>query len=106
MAGLNKCCLLGHLGRDPETRRTTSGAAVVSFSIATSESWKDKGSGERKERTEWHNIVIFNEGLGKIAETYLKKGSKVFLEGQMRTREYTDKDGGQRRTTEAVLAPF
>jgi single-strand DNA-binding protein len=103
-SSLNKVMMIGHLGRDPVVRTTQSGASVVTFSIATSESWRDKASGERRERTEWHNVVIFNEGLGKIAEQYLKKGSKVYLEGQMRTREYTDKDGAHRRTTEVVLA--
>ena len=83
-----------------------SGDSVVSFSLATTESWRDKMSGERKDRTEWHNIVIFNENLGKIAEQYCKKGSKVYLEGQLQTREYTDKEGNQRRTTEVVLQRF
>jgi single-strand DNA-binding protein len=78
----------------------------VSFSVATSESWRDKASGERKERTEWHNVVIFNENLGKIAEQYCKKGTKIYLEGQLQTREYTDRDGNQRKTTEVVLARF
>ena len=107
MAGsVNKVILIGNLGRDPEVRRTGAGDPVVSFSIATTESWRDKTSGERKERTEWHNIVIFNENLGKIAEQYCKKGSKVYLEGQLQTREYTDKEGNQRKTTEVVLQRF
>jgi single-strand DNA-binding protein len=107
MAGsVNKVILVGNLGRDPEVRRTSAGDPVVSFSIATSDSWRDKASGERKERTEWHNIVIFNENLGKIAEQYCKKGTKVYLEGQLQTREYTDRDGNQRRTTEVVLPRF
>ena len=84
---VNKVILIGNLGRDPEVRRTNAGDAVVNFSIATTESWRDKASGERKERTEWHNIVIFNEQLGKVAEQYLKKGAKVYLEGQLQTRE-------------------
>ncbi len=107
MAGsVNKVILVGNLGRDPEVRRTSAGDPVVSFSVATSESWRDKASGERKERTEWHNVVIFNENLGKIAEQYCKKGSKVYLEGQLQTREYTDRDGNQRKTTEVVLSRF
>jgi single-strand DNA-binding protein len=107
MAGsVNKVILVGNLGRDPEVRRTSAGDPVVSFSVATSESWRDKASGERKERTEWHNVVIFNENLGKIAEQYCKKGSKVYLEGQLQTREYTDRDGNQRKATEVVLTRF
>ena len=107
MAGsVNKVILIGNLGRDPEVRRLPSGDAVVSFSLATSESWKDKNSGERKEKTEWHNVSIFNENLGRIAEQYLKKGSKVYLEGQLQTREYTDKDGNQRKATDVVLQRF
>ncbi|MGH6839732.1 MAG: single-stranded DNA-binding protein [Methylocella sp.] len=107
MAGsVNKVILVGNLGRDPEVRRTGAGDPVVSFSLATSESWRDKASGERKERTEWHNIVIFNENLGKIAEQYCKKGTKIYLEGQLQTREYADRDGNQRKTTEVVLSRF
>jgi single-strand DNA-binding protein len=103
---VNKVILIGNLGRDPEVRRLNSGDPVVNFSVATTESWRDKASGERKDRTEWHNVVIFNENLGRIAEQYLKKGSKVYLEGQLQTREYTDKDGNQRKTTEVVLQRF
>src|SRR3954471_14493294 len=103
---VNKVILIGNLGRDPEVRRLNSGDSVVSFSIATTESWRDKTTGERKERTEWHNVVIFNENLGKIAEQYCKKGSKVYIEGQLQTREYTDKDGNQRKATEIVLQRF
>ncbi len=103
---VNKVILVGNLGRDPEVRRTGTGDAVVSFSVATSESWRDKASGERKEKTEWHNVVIWNENLGKVAEQYLKKGSKVYIEGQLQTREYTDKDGIQRKSTEVVLQRF
>src|SRR5882757_8344991 len=104
MAGsVNKVILVGNLGRDPEVRRTGAGDPIVSFSLATSESWRDKASGERKERTEWHNIVIFNENLGKIAEQYCKKGTKIYLEGQLQTREYTDRDGNQRKATDVVL---
>ena len=107
MAGsVNKVILIGNLGRDPEVRRTNSGDAVVSFSIATTESWRDKASGERKDRTEWHNITIFNENLGKIAEQYCKKGTKVYIEGQLATREYTDRDGNQRKATDVVLNRF
>lgn len=103
---VNKVILIGNLGRDPEVRRTGAGDPVVSFSLATTESWRDKATGERKDRTEWHNVVIFNENLGKIAEQYCKKGSKVYLEGQLQTREFTDRDGNQRKTTEVVLQRF
>ncbi len=103
---VNKVILIGNLGRDPEVRRLNSGDSVVSFSLATTDSWRDKATGERKERTEWHNVVIYNENLGKIAEQYCKKGSKIYLEGQLQTREYTDRDGNQRRTTEVVLQRF
>ena len=103
---VNKVILIGNLGRDPEVRRMGSGDAVVTFSLATTKSWRDKATGERRDRTEWHNIVIFNENLGKVAEQYCKKGSKIYLEGQLQTREYTDKDGNQRKTTEVVLQRF
>jgi len=103
---VNKVILVGNLGRDPEVRRTSAGDPIVSFSIATTESWRDKMSDERKDRTEWHNVVIFNENLGKIAEQYCKKGSKIYIEGQLQTREYTDKDGNQRKSTEVVLQRF
>ena len=103
---VNKVILVGNLGRDPEVRRMNSGDSVVSFSLATTESWRDKATGERKDRTEWHNVVIFNENFGRIAEQYCKKGSKVYLEGQLQTREYTDKEGNQRKTTEVVLQRF
>jgi len=107
MAGsVNKVVLIGNLGRDPEVRRLTSGDPVVNLSIATSESWRDKASGERKEKTEWHRVVIFNENLAKVAEQYLKKGSKVYLEGQLQTRKYTDKDGVEKYSTEVVLQGF
>ena len=107
MAGsVNKVILVGNLGRDPESRTMQSGGKVVSFSIATSESWNDKSSGERKEKTQWHRIAIFNEKLGEIAERYLKKGSKVYIEGSLESRKYTDKDGMERETTEVVLARF
>jgi single-strand DNA-binding protein len=106
MAGVNKVILVGNLGKDPEVRRMNSGDAVVSFPIATSETWRDKQSGERKERTEWHNVVIFNENLGKVAEQYLKKGSKVYIEGQLQTRQWEDQSGQKRYTTEVVLQRF
>jgi single-strand DNA-binding protein len=103
---VNKVILVGNLGRDPESRKFPSGDSVVSFSLATTESWRDKATGERKDKTEWHNVVIFNENLGRIAEQYLKKGAKVYLEGQLQTREFTDKEGHQRKTTEVVLQRF
>ncbi len=107
MAGsVNKVILVGNLGKDPEARSMGSGGEVVSFSIATSENWNDKQSGERKEKTEWHNIVIFNEALGKIAKQYLRKGSSVYLEGQLQTRKWTDKDNNDRYTTEVVLQRY
>jgi single-strand DNA-binding protein len=106
MSSVNKVILVGNLGRDPEVRRTNSGDAVVSFSLACTESWRDKATGERKDRTEWVNVVIFNENIGKVAEQYCKKGSKVYLEGQLQTREFTDKDGNQRKVTEVVLQRF
>ena len=107
MAGsVNKVILVGNLGRDPEVRRLTSGDPVVNLSVATSESWRDKASGERKERTEWHRVVIFNENLAKVAEQYLHKGSKVYIEGALQTRKYTDKDGAEKYTTEIVLQKF
>ena len=107
MAGsVNKVILIGNLGRDPEVRRLPSGEPVVNLSIATSETWRDKASGERKEKTEWHRVVIFNENIAKVAEQYLKKGSKVYLEGQLQTRKYTDKDGSEKYSTEVVLQKF
>ncbi len=107
MAGsVNKVILVGNLGRDPEVRRMTSGEPIVNLSVATSESWRDKSSGERKEKTEWHRVVIFNENLAKIAEQYLRKGSKVYLEGQLATRKWTDKDGVEKYSTEVVLNRF
>jgi len=107
MAGsVNKVILVGNLGRDPEVRRMTSGDPMVTLSIATSESWRDKASGERKERTEWHRVVIFNENLGKVAEQYLRKGAKVYIEGALQTRKYTDKDGAEKYSTEIVLQKY
>lgn len=107
MAGsVNKVILVGNLGRDPEARTMQTGGKVVSFSIATGESWTDKASGERKERTQWHRIVIYNDRLGDIAERYLKKGAKIYIEGQLETRKFTDKEGNERETTEVVLRQF
>ncbi|MFN3549266.1 MAG: single-stranded DNA-binding protein [Mesorhizobium sp.] len=102
---VNKVILIGNLGADPEIRRTTAGDMIVNMRIATSESWRDKNSGERRERTEWHQVVIFNEGLAKVAEQYLKKGMKVYVEGQLQTRKW-EKDGIERYTTEVVLQRF
>jgi len=106
MAGLNKVMLIGNLGRDPEVRRTNAGLPVVNLRIATSESWRDKNTGERQERTEWHSVVIFNENLVKVAEQYLKKGSKVYLEGQLQTRKWQKQDGTDAYSTEVVLQGF
>jgi len=107
MAGsVNKVILVGNVGRDPEVRRMGSGEPVCNFSLATSETWRDKATGERKERTEWHNIVIFNENLAKVAEQYVKKGSKVYIEGSLQTRKFTDKNGAERTSTEVVLQRF
>src|SRR5712671_7024186 len=107
MAGsVNKVILVGNLGKDPEVRRMQDGRPVVNLSVATSDTWRDKASGERKERTEWHRVVIFNENLAKVAEQYLRKGAKVYLEGQLQTRKYTDKDGAEKYSTEIVLQKF
>src|SRR5881296_2076821 len=107
MAGsVNKVFLVGNLGKDPEIRRTQDGRPVANLSVATSDTWRDKTTGERRERTEWHRVVIFNEGLCKIAEQYLKKGSKIYLEGQLQTRKWTDKDNIERYSTEVVLQGF
>jgi single-strand DNA-binding protein len=107
MAGsVNKVILVGNLGADPEIRRTNDGRPIANLRVATSESWRDKATGERKEKTEWHRVVIFNEQLCKIAEQYLKKGSKVYLEGQLQTRKWQDKDGQDRYSTEVVLQGF
>ena len=107
MAGsVNKVILVGNLGKDPEVRRLTSGDPVVNLSIATSESWRDKASGEKKEKTEWHRVVIFNKNLADVAEKYLKKGAKVYIEGQLQTRKWTDKDGAEKYSTEVVLQNF
>lgn len=107
MAGsVNKVILVGNLGADPEVRRLNSGDSVVNMRIATSETWRDRNSGERRERTEWHNVVIFNEQLAKVAEQYLKKGMKVYLEGQLQTRSWEDQSGQKRYTTEVVLQRY
>ena len=106
MASVNKVILVGNLGKDPESRSFANGGKVVSFSVATSESWKDRSSGERKEKTEWHNVSIFSEGLAGIAEKYLKKGSKVYLEGQLETRKWQDQSGNDRYSTDVVLRQF
>lgn len=107
MAGsINKVILVGNLGADPEVRRLNSGDPVVNIRVATSESWRDKMSGERREKTEWHNVVIFNDNLAKVAEQYLKKGMKVYVEGQLQTRKWQDQTGNDRYTTEIVLQKF
>src|ERR1700744_5139628 len=107
MAGsVNKVILVGNLGKDPEVRRMTSGEPVVNLSVATSESWRDKASGERKEKTEWHRVVIFNKNLAEVAEKYLRKGAKVYVEGSLQTRKWTDKDGQEKYSTEIVLQNF
>lgn len=107
MAGsVNKVILVGNLGRDPEVRYSQDGNKIVNMSIATSESWTDRSSGERRERTEWHRVVIFNDRLGEIAEKYLNKGSKIYLEGQLQTRKWTGDDGQERYTTEVVIQRF
>jgi single-strand DNA-binding protein len=106
MASVNKAILVGHLGKDPEIRATNNGDKIANLSVATSEIWRDKVSGERKDKTEWHKVVIFNEGLAKVAESYLRKGSKVYLEGALQTRKWTDKDGVEKYSTEIVLQKY
>lgn len=107
MAGsINKVILVGNLGKDPEVRHSQDGKKIVTFSLATSDTWKDKMTGERKERTEWHRVVIFNDGMAGVAEKYLRKGSKVYIEGQLQTRKWTDDSGVEKYTTEIVLNPF
>ena len=107
MAGsVNKVILVGNLGNDPEIRRTQDGRPIANLSVATSENWRDKNSGERREKTEWHRVVIFNEGLCRVAEQYLRKGSKVYLEGQLQTRKWQDQQGNDRYSTEVVLQGF
>lgn len=107
MAGsINKVTLLGNLGRDPEVRSGQDGSKIVSFSIATTESWKDRTTGERKDRTEWHRVVVFNPNLAEVCEKYLRKGSKIYVEGQLQTRRWQDKDGIERFTTEIIIPRF
>jgi single-strand DNA-binding protein len=107
MAGsVNKVILIGNLGRDPEVRNTQSGDPIVHLNLATSESWKDKNTGERREKTEWHRVVIFNENLGRIAQQYLRKGSKVYIEGALQTRKWQDQSGVEKYTTEIVLQRY
>ena len=107
MAGsINKVILIGNLGADPEIKRTQDGRPIANLRIATSENWRDKATGERKEKTEWHRVVIFNEGLCRIAEQYLRKGAKVYIEGQLQTRKWTDQSGAERYSTEVVLQGF
>ena len=107
MAGsVNKVILVGNLGRDPETRQTQDGRPIVNMSVATSENWKDRQTGERRERTEWHRVVIFDERVAEVAQNYLRKGSKVYLEGQLQTRKWTDQSGHEKYTTEVVLQRF
>ncbi len=107
MAGsVNKVILVGNLGKDPEIRSFQNGGKVANFSIATSESWKDKNTGEKREKTDWHNVAIFNEGLVRVAEQYLRKGSKVYIEGQLQTRKWTDQSGTDKYTTEVVLQNY
>lgn len=103
---VNKVILIGHFGKDPEIRTTADGREIASFSLATSESWKEKNTGERKSKSEWHNVVVFSQGLVGIIKNYLKKGSKVYIEGQLQTRKWTDKTGADKYTTEIVLQNF
>ena len=107
MAGsVNKVILIGNLGADPEVKRLPSGDMLVNLRLATSESWRDKATGEKKDKTEWHRVVIFNENIAKVAEQYLRKGAKVYIEGQLQTRKYTDKDGAEKYSTEIVLQKY
>ena len=106
MAGVNKVILIGNLGKDPKVANLPSGDRVVSFTLATSETWKDKNTGERREKTEWHNVAVFNENIGRVVEQYCKKGTKVYLEGQIQTRKYTDQSGVEKYITEIVLQRF
>lgn len=106
MSSVNKAILIGNVGRDPEIRSTQNGKEIASFSVATSESWKDKSTGERKEKTEWHNIAVYNEALVRVVKSYLKKGQKVYVEGAIQTRKWTDKEGADRYSTEIVLQGF
>jgi single-strand DNA-binding protein len=106
MGSVNKVILVGNVGKDPEIHHTQDGKAIVNLSLATTDSWRDKASGERREKTEWHRVVIFNENIAKVAEQYLKKGSQVYIEGQLQTRKWTDKDGVEKYSTEIVLQNY
>jgi len=106
VVSVNKVILVGNLGRDPESRTMSDGNPVVNLSVATSENWKDRNTGERREKTEWHRVVIFNENLARVAQNYLRKGSKVYVEGQLQTRKWTDQSGVEKYTTEVVLQRF
>lgn len=106
MSSLNKVTLIGNVGKDPEIRHTQEGKPIANISMATTENWKNKQTGEKKEKTEWHNIVIFNEGLCKVVENYVKKGSKIYIEGQLQTRKWQDKEGRDRYSTEVILQGF
>ncbi len=106
MAGVNKVILVGNLGKDPEVRTTQDGTKIVNFTLATSETWNDRASGERKEKTEWHRVVIFNENIANVAEKYLRKGRKVYVEGSLQTRKWTDPSGQEKYTTEVVITRF
>jgi len=106
MSGINQAIILGHVGADPEIRRTQDGRPIASFSIATSEEWRDKNTGEKKERTQWHRVVVFNEGLAKVIEQYVKKGSKLYIQGAIETRKWTDQAGADKYVTEIVLRNF
>lgn len=106
MSSVNKVILVGNLGRDPEVRNTQSGSKIVNLAIATSDTWNDRNTGERRDRTEWHRVSIFNERVGDVAERYLRKGRKVYIEGELRTRKWTDQQGVEKYTTEVVIAQF
>jgi single-strand DNA-binding protein len=106
MAGVNKVILVGNLGKDPEVRTSQDGTKIVNFTLATSETWNDRASGERKEKTEWHRVVIFNENVANVAEKYLRKGRKVYVEGSLQTRKWTDQSGQEKYTTEVVISRF
>lgn len=106
MSSVNKVILIGNLGRDPEVRHNQDGSKIVQLSVATSETWRDKATGERRDRTEWHRVVVFNDRLADVAEKYLHKGSKIFVEGQLQTRKWTDKEGTEKYTTEVVLSKY
>ena len=105
-SSVNKVILVGNLGRDPEVRHSQDGSKIVQLSVATSETWRDKGSGEKKDRTEWHRVVVFNDRIADVAERYLQKGSKVYIEGQLQTRKWTDNEGQEKYTTEVVLGKY